>query len=735
MIKYTTAVTFNYAEALQKSIFFYECQFSGEKPSWNRVEWRATTDLDDGKDVGKDLSGGWYDAGDHVKFGFPMAATATLLAVGVIEFEEGYVKSKQMKHILNNLKFVCDYFVKCHTTKNEFWGQVGKGHVDHAWWGPAECMPMKRPSYKIDASNPGSDLAGGTAAALAASSIVFRKHGSQEYADNLLKHAKELYEFADKYRGVYHESITDATTFYRSWSGYHDELVWGAIWLYMATDDKSYLDKAETYYDSLGNEGQSQFKKYKWTHCWDDKGYGCYVYLAKITGKSRYKEDSQRWLDYWSPKAEVEGIKYTPGGLAWLDTWGALRYAANSALFSFIYSNYLKENGSSVLAKNYHDFAVKQINYALGDNPADRSYVCGFGKNPPINPHHRTAHGSWSNSLQRPKNNRHILYGALVGGPDQSGKYTDDRSNFITNEVACDYNAAFTGALAAMTQEFGGTPLDNFPQKEKKEPEIFVMAKVNASGPRHIEISAKLHNRSAWPARSKDNLSIRYFVNLSEVFAAGHTLQDIKINTNHSGASGISELISYDKDKNIYYVEIYFKGVLIAPISASDSRVEVQFRLSLPTNTNKPEWDNSNDYSFDKTNLDRDTITYKIPVYDSTKNGRVRIFGYEPGDSSEPVAVRSNFSTSKNITGDIIHIYPNHNSRSIQIVFNLKKQQLVNISLFNLKGEEIIRKEKRIFKKGNNTVNLSTVPYTPGLYILKIKAENIMNQKKINIFN
>jgi hypothetical protein len=44
--------------------------------------------------------------------------------------------------------------------------------------------------------------------------------------------------------------------------------------------------------------------------------------------------------------------------------------------------------------------------------------------------------------------NAHVLTGALVGGPDSNDNYTDDRSNYISNEVATDYNAAFQGLLA-----------------------------------------------------------------------------------------------------------------------------------------------------------------------------------------------------------------------------------------------------------------------------------------------
>ena len=48
----------------------------------------------------------------------------------------------------------------------------------------------------------------------------------------------------------------------------------------------------------------------------------------------------------------------------------------------------------------------------------------------------------------KPDPNPQVLNGALVGGPDQNDYYEDVRSNFVFNEVACDYNAGFQGALA-----------------------------------------------------------------------------------------------------------------------------------------------------------------------------------------------------------------------------------------------------------------------------------------------
>lgn len=52
------APVFNYGEALQKSIWFYDAQRSGDLPASNRVSWRGDSALRDGSDVGLDLSGG-----------------------------------------------------------------------------------------------------------------------------------------------------------------------------------------------------------------------------------------------------------------------------------------------------------------------------------------------------------------------------------------------------------------------------------------------------------------------------------------------------------------------------------------------------------------------------------------------------------------------------------------------------------------------------------------------------
>ena len=115
---------YNYNEVLQKSILFYEAQRSGVLPPTNRISWRRNSALQDQGENGEDLVGGWYDAGDHVKFGFPMAFSTTLLTWGLLEYRDAYVKSGQLQHMLDCIKWPLDYFIKAHVKSDVFYGQV-----------------------------------------------------------------------------------------------------------------------------------------------------------------------------------------------------------------------------------------------------------------------------------------------------------------------------------------------------------------------------------------------------------------------------------------------------------------------------------------------------------------------------------------------------------------------------------------------------------------------------------
>ena len=137
--------------------------------------------------------------------------------------------------------------------------------------------------------------------------------------------------------------------------------------------------------------------------------------------------------------------------------WGSNSSAANQGVW-LLHAYYL--TGES----KYYEAAVKAIDYLLGKNPLDMSFLTGFGTKSPKMPHHRP---STADGIADP------VPGMLVGGPQPNGEdigtqsweckeyrtgkpatsYTDNRCSYATNEVAINWNAPIAylaGALEAI---------------------------------------------------------------------------------------------------------------------------------------------------------------------------------------------------------------------------------------------------------------------------------------------
>lgn len=621
----------NYADALEKSLYFYECQQAGELPDWNIVEWRGNATVDD------EIAGGWYDAGDHVKFNLPMAYSASMLAWGLYEYGDGVKDVGLWDMYQNNLEYALDYFVRC-DLGDEVVFQVGNGQQDHTWWGPVELLEYgmadngntgKRPYYK---GTKCSAVFGEMSAALASGYVALK--GKSSKADEYLEHAENIFKIADTARSDEEYADSDGNNFYRS-SHFYDELFWAANWLYIATGNKDYLDKATSYIPNLGKELGTDELKYSWGHCWDDVQQGGMLLYARNTKDETYIKRVQKHLDYW-----LNDVKELDGGFRWLTDWGCLRYAETAGFLASVACDTLLTDETAIA--KYREFAEEQINYALGDNPDNQSYVVGYGENSPKNPHHRTAHSSWNNELSEPETNRHILYGALVGGPTSDGKYEDNRQNYINNEVTTDYNAGFTALLCKMVDEYGGKIDPSFPAPEVRDDEFYVEALLKNTSATGTDISLKFTNHSAWPARIEDNMSFRYYVDLSEVLEAGYTADDVVIRVDRDQAAMYSgegvkpaEVSGMKHYKyNIYYVEIsYPDGRAAIPISEGRHQCETMLAIVFPDY--KTGWNAENDYSnqdlFDTKGNTKGVKTDKITVY---QNGKL-IYGTEP-DGTKP---------------------------------------------------------------------------------------------------
>ena len=637
----------NFAEALQKSLYFFEAQRSGSLTPGQRIEWRSDSCLFDGQDVNLDLTGGLFNGGDHVKLNSTMSFAAGMLAWSAIEYREAYQKSGQLNQLLNTLRWLNDYLLKCivrDDLKNfEIYVQVGDFNQDQSFWAPAEVMHLltpARPSYKVTTQTPGTDVVGSMAGALAASSMVFREKGERAYADLLLDKADRLFALANNYRNAGVKVDSRGRVIGRSHSEYFDELLWACAWMHLAKNSqdprfgRSYLNEASLIYTSNSFDGRQ-------LRHWEDfnssnLGKGAYLLLARLTDDQRFYREIERHLDWWTVGI-TDKAGLTRGGLAYhsenrgLLLPGGLGQACNEAFLAFVYGDWIRNPN---LKQRYLNFARSQINYAVGRNPAKRSYVVGFGQNPPTIIRHSTAHGPFAGfDHLNPKDPayrldaRHVLYGALIGGPDKNDQLYENNIDGAQREAAIDSNAGFTGCLARMFLETGGSakPLESFPPGETRQEEFFVEAGIVSYSESHLEVAARVHNHTAWPARVTDRLSIKYFFTLEP-----NTIPTmITAGTTYSEGAKVAPKVHQFRG-TVYYVEADFTGTPIFPGGLDPQRggrpayrKEIRFRLNHPKN-----WSNQLDWSYMGLAIKGKppVRTTRICLYDGGK----LIFGEEP---------------------------------------------------------------------------------------------------------
>ncbi|KAJ8420825.1 hypothetical protein Cgig2_017131 [Carnegiea gigantea] len=453
----------DYQEALTKSILFFEGQRSGYLPQDQRVGWRGDSGLGDGSGRGVDLTGGYYDAGDNVKFNFPMAFTTTMLAWSVVEFGES-MPSSELRNTLVAVKWASDYLLKSISQPNRIYVQVGDPISDHNCWERPEDMDTARTVYAVDAPNPASDVAAETAAALAAASMAFRS-ADPGYSETLLRNAISAFQLADSYRGAYSDNSDvrqGACPFYCDFDGYQ------ATWLRRATQDESYINYVASNAHTLGaDDNINEFG-------WDNKHAGLNVLVSKevIEGSmynlQLYKTSADSFMCSLIPESSSSHIEFTPGGLIYKPGGSNLQHATSITFLLLVYANYLDKSSQTVNCgtlnvgpASLRKQAQRQVNYILGENPMGMSYMVGYSQKYPQRIHHRGSslpsikdypqhiackEGSYYFNSSGPNPNVHV--GAVVGGPGEDDVYNDDRADFRKSEPTTYINAPLVGALA-----------------------------------------------------------------------------------------------------------------------------------------------------------------------------------------------------------------------------------------------------------------------------------------------
>ena len=423
------SIEYNYAKLLQESLYFFDANMCGNEVSEKSAfSWRGNCHAGDskvkinGKTV--DVSGGFHDAGDHLKAGLPQAYTATMLGIEYMEFKDAFKDTNSTGHLKKITTHFAEYFQRCTVLKKDgtvdfFVYQVSDGDEDHKKWEAPEKQNSVRKVYYTSKKNPATDEVSEAAAALALQYINFGDNLSLEYSKKLFSYAKGF-----KTKKVTKEGLYDSST-----GGYlYDSQSWGddyalaAALLYKATKDNSY----KTEFEKIKNSNKGGYNIYSWLS-WDN-----------VSALADYYGDGNKD----ALKNCADNMKKSDKGYSCLLEWGSARYNCNTQFLGLLYDKAAKK-------KSYKSWATGQMKYLMGNNKQKKCYIVGYNKRSVKYPHHRAASNSSDASIE--SKNHFVLLGALVGGPrDSSGSYTDSQSDYQCNEVALDYNAGLVGAAAAL---------------------------------------------------------------------------------------------------------------------------------------------------------------------------------------------------------------------------------------------------------------------------------------------
>lgn len=643
-----------WGEALQQALWFLNVNKSGPGVLSTYVQWRGDAHVMDqhikliptdptGVDMSQtfidqnraildpngtgevDLSGGYHDAGDYIKFGLTTGFTASTVAWSLYEFPDSFRITGLEDETLNLLRWADDYFMKSTFLDSSgdfvaFAHQVGDISDHSCGWMPPELRRIDfcpRKGYFATAETPAADVTASAAAALALTSLVIKAKDT-DYAQTCLKYATALYKFAAQ-----HPDTVGNTTGGLYTSEYAaDDLAWAAIWLYEATGTQSYLD------DILGANGAGggwldHFPGFKttclqnagaicWTesqtHDWNSLRTGVFLKLAQILRDNNSplaagmaiiaRADSMKW-----PQGTVA---MTPAGFSVLYAYGSARYNSAAQFVALLYAKLFGAQDPDAAAA-ITPWAEKQMAYILGSNPLSKSYMMGFTNNYCNQPHHAAGHASIWGEPDNPVENRHIIWGALINGPDANDGHIDNRADFGSNEVTIDYNASLIAALAAQysLQGNGQCPLAQFPPVEPEIDEYYTLSNLNSEGSCRSQVTVTLINETIHPPRYNENLSVRYFFDISELQAQGQSISDVTASLIYDrGATEFAEPTSITapqlcpKSSSTYYVEMGFEGYdywgRIVQLKAPRT-----FMLDIGTaNGAGCVWDPSNDWSY-----------------------------------------------------------------------------------------------------------------------------------------
>ena len=395
-------------------------------------------------------SKGWYDAGDYGRY-IVNSGITTYTLLSLYEHFPQYFNTLKwnipaegtLPDLLAEIKYNLDWMLTM---------QAEDGGVYHklsTLQFPGDVMPAKDtdPLYVIGKGSAATfDFAG----VMAAAYRVYKPFDAA-YATQCLEAAKKAYAWGLQNPKVTFTNPMDVATGSYSDGKLDDEKVFAGMELFISTGDASYKPTLNPNETTL-------------IPAWPEM-YGLAVYGA-ATHAAELGADAETAKTMILDIANEFAYVATKGfGVVMSNedfVWGSNAVAGNQGVF-LLYAYYVTGE------QKYYEAAKKVVDYLLGKNPLDMSFLTGFGTKSAKLPHHRP---STADKITEP------IPGMIVGGPQPGGEdigtksweckdyvsgktpataYIDNRCSYATNEVAINWNAPFaylTGAMEALNAGF-----------------------------------------------------------------------------------------------------------------------------------------------------------------------------------------------------------------------------------------------------------------------------------------
>ena len=412
-----------------------------------------------------DVTGGWYDAGDHGKYVVNGGISTWTLqnqyeralnrGEKLIEapFGDGTMnipeENNLVPDILDEARFNLEFMLKMQVPEgNKYAGMVHHCAHDATWTGLGMKPSDDDRARYIYAPTTAATL---NLAATAAQGSRLWKDYDKDFANKCLEAAKKAFDAAAKNPSIYAPTSSVGGGTYDD-NNVTDEFYWAACELYASTGEQKYLDymRASKYYLDMPNvKNDEETGAINWANV---EGLGTMTLLASKNNlpveeiekaKANVLKSADSYVDVESKNGysvALERVNYI---------WASNANLAN-IMMVMAYANDIS-NGATT---KYIDGANKSMDYLLGNNANTKCYVSGYGVNPLRNPHHRF----WANEID-PKFPI-CPAGVLSGGPNYKLEdpfvqgagwsegsrpvakcYIDDIQSYSTNECTINWNA------------------------------------------------------------------------------------------------------------------------------------------------------------------------------------------------------------------------------------------------------------------------------------------------------